>query len=321
MPDSASTLKEASPIRVSRERAEVQVGGETIRYEIDAVDARTPEQQARDARRGHPEGQVLVVIPGHGQTVMGPRRLVAAAARLSRSKIAWCIDPTPAAGGDLAEAQAIAQIVEQRLAAHFPAEERPQPLQATILGWSHGGGEALRAARRNPALFPHYLGVCPAGLVERTFLGLVGGFFLEAARILAAELRHLRWAGLVETVRVGLDAGWGLILDMVRSRSLRRLVDDIRWACHKVPGPGFDYPGHVVLLFGKRDTVIRWQDAFPGCSRPEQLAECLPAFQQQNFSRARQVDVRLVEGNHMGPGLDPGAFLRPGLALAGQLEA
>jgi hypothetical protein len=320
MPDPASAAEGTPPIRASRERAEIQVGGETVRYEVYAVDARTPEQQARDAQRGYPEGQVLVVVPGHGQTVLGPRRLVVEAARLSRSKIAWCLDPTPAAGGDLTEAQAIVQIVARRLAAQFPAEEQPDPVQATILGWSHGGGEALRAARRDPALFPHYLGLCPAGLVDRSFAGLVGSFCLEAARIVAADLRRLRWDRLAETLRVGLDCAWGLLLDLARSRSPRRLVDDVLWACVKIPGPAFDYPGHVVLLFGKQDTVIRWQDPFPGCSRPAQLADCLPTYRRENFAKARQVEVRLVEGNHMGPEFDPGAFLRPGLALVGQLE-
>jgi hypothetical protein len=319
MPDQTSASDRSSPILASREQATVQVAGEKVHYEVYAVDARTSKQQARDAQRGYPEGQVLVVIPGHGQTVMGPRRLVVEAARLSRSHIAWCIDPTPASGGDLTEAQAIVQIVAQRLAAQFPAGGRAEAVQATILGWSHGGAEALRAACENPTLFPHYLGLCPAGLVERTFLGLVWSFCLEAVRILAADLRRLRWDRLAETLRVGLDCARGLLLDLARSRSPRRLVDDVLWACMKIPGPAFDYPGHVVLLFGDRDTVIRWQDPFPGCSRPEQLADCLPAFRRQNFSRARQVDVRLVEGNHMGPELDPGAFLRAGLALVGQL--
>ncbi|MGD8624548.1 MAG: hypothetical protein PVJ34_08435 [Anaerolineae bacterium] len=309
-----------TPIRADRKRATIQVAGETVRYEVYAVDARTPEQQARDTQRGYPEGQVLVIVPGHGQTVMGPRRLVVEAARLSRSKIAWCIDPTPAAGGDVTEAQAIVQIVARRLAAQFPAGARPGTVQATILGWSHGGGEALRAARQDPALFPHYLGLCPAGLVDRTFAGLVGSFCLEAARIVIADLRRLRWDRLAETLRVGLDCARGLLLDLARSRSPGRLVDDVLWACVKIPGPTFDYGGDVVLLFGAQDTVIRWQDPFPDCRRPEQLADCLPAYRRENFGQARQVEVRLIEGNHMGPELDPGAFLRPGLALVGQLD-
>jgi pimeloyl-ACP methyl ester carboxylesterase len=258
----------------------------------------------------------MVLVPGHGQTVEGARQLVATLARLGRTGIAWGVDPTPAAGGDLVEAQAIAAIVRRRLATEFPGAAP----RATIVGWSHGGGEALRAARADAALFGRYLGLCPAGMVTRRPLEMVGSFVLEAARIMAGYVRRGRWSYLGETLRVGLDLGQGLILDLVRGRSLRRLVEDVGWACRRVPGPDFDYPGEVILVFGKQDTVIRWRDVFPGCNDVAQLAEHLPTYREENLPRARRVEVLVLEGNHMSPETEAEDFVGPALALLGEGE-
>ena len=89
----------------------VEVEGETVRYEGLCRDIRTPEERERDRERRNFEGNVQVVIPGHAQTVDGPRELCLAAARLSRSGIVWCIDPIPAEGGDIVEAKAVALAV------------------------------------------------------------------------------------------------------------------------------------------------------------------------------------------------------------------
>jgi hypothetical protein len=299
---------------VERARAVVLVGDEAVRYEVLTVDARTDAERARDAARGAPEGHVIVAVPGHGQTVAGPRNLVDAAAKLSRSGIAWCIDPTPAAGGDVTEAQAIARIVRRRLAEQFPAAAAA----ALILGWSHGGSEALRAAREAPDLFPQYLGLCPTGLVAERPTNLAGSFLLEAARILGRALRRRRWADLAETLRVGLDFARGLVLDLVRSRSLRRLVDDVRWAGRKVPGPSFDYPGEVVLLLAADDTVIRWRDVLPG-GQPDGSAAA--DLQATDFPSAERLALEVLPGDHMTPEVDAATFVGRGLALVGQMGA
>jgi hypothetical protein len=298
---------------VKRTRAVVLVGDEAVRYEVLTSDARTDAERARDAARGAPEGHVIVAVPGHGQTVAGPRNLVDSAARMSRSGLAWCVDPTPTAGGDVIEAQAITRIVRRCLAEQFPAATAG----ALILGWSHGGSEALRAAREAPDLFPQYLGLCPVGLVARRPTELVGSFLLEAARIVGRTLYRRRWSELAETLRVGLDFARGLVLDLVRTRSLRRLANDVRWACRKVPGPDFDYPGEVVLLLGTDDTVIRWRDVLPGGRVDDSAVADLHAT---DFAAARRFTLEVIPGDHMTPEVDAGSFIRRGLALLGQLD-
>jgi pimeloyl-ACP methyl ester carboxylesterase len=300
------------------EQGVVDVRGESLHYTICTIDARSGQQRERDARRGRPRGNIMVLIPGHGQGVRGPKKLLAATARLSRSNIAWCVDPVPAKGGDHVEGEAIARIVSERVAATFPATD--PPLTATLVGWSHGASEALRAANHAPELFPQFLGLCPLGLVKKRPLHLIRDFAGEAARILWSSTRHRDWIRLRDALRLGLNATAGLARDLVRTRSVRRLVEDIRWAGRKVSGREFFYPGDVVLLFGREDTVVRWQDAFPECGQPEEipthLAECLEA----PFPRARRIQVQVLEGTHIAPETDAATFLQAGLGLLDQLD-
>jgi hypothetical protein len=318
----SSTLSEGSTLvrrnLVMTERGAVEVQGETIGYDLHAIDARSNDEWERDARRGRPDGNILVVIPGHGQGIHGPKKLLASAALLSRSKIAWCIDPTPAKGGDRTEAQAIARVVRERVSATFPESE--EPVAATLIGWSHGGSEALRAADCAPDLFPQYLGLCPSGLVDRQPLELLYSFSLEATRILWASVRRRDWTCLVDTLRLGLNAAAGSVRDLWRSRSPRRLIEDIGWASGKVPGIHFGYPGEIVFLFGAQDTVVRWQDAFPECDRPQDISTSLGEFRRENFPSASRVGVRVIKGAHVAPEADAPSFLEPGLRLLGQLD-
>jgi hypothetical protein len=295
----------------------VQVGEESVGYEIRIIDARSPAHKDQDAARGRPGGNILVVVPGHGQTVHGPKKLAVAAARMSKARLAWCIDPVPAAGGDRIEAQAIAAIARERIEYEFPAAK--QPTMATVIGWSHGGSEGLRAADCDSSLFRQFLGLCSTGIVERRPLELLWSFVLEALRIVWASLRRLDWACLFDTIRLGLDAAYGMLRDLWRTRSLRRVIDDIGWAAIKVPGPEFIFDGEVVLLFGAQDTVVRWRDAFPGCEQPEDIPTHLPAFTAENFPRASLVEVQAIEGSHVSPEADATRFLGAGLSLLDQL--
>jgi hypothetical protein len=252
--------------------------------------------------------------------------LVTTAALLSRSKIAWCIDPVPTQGGDRTEGRAIAAIVRHRLAAQFPGPGDPvadpsPAARATLIGWSHGGSEALCAASADPLLFPQFLGLTPTGLVARRPPEFLASFLLEALQVVGASLRHQDWAYLGTVWRVGWNLAGGLLHDLVRSRSPRRLLEDVRQAGCAVAGPAFPYPGEVALLFGSRDTAIRWQDHFPSCADPDQIPACLPAYQQAHFPRARRLIVRVIEGDHLAPEARAATFLGPGLALLGQLEA
>jgi pimeloyl-ACP methyl ester carboxylesterase len=301
------------PDAVRREVGSVAVGGEVVQYEIFAVDARE-ERGGRRPADGWLGGNVIVVVPGHGQTVEGPRKLVATAALLSKSKMAWCIDPVPSRGGDRTEALAIAEVTRQRL------EALGAPARATLIGWSHGGSEALRAAGHDPELFPQYLGLCPTGLVDRHPLELLGSFFLEVLRILGRCLHRRAWARAADTLRMGLNLAVGLARDLWRGRSLRRLVEDVGWAACKVPGREFGYTGEVVLLCGAQDTVVRWQDALPGCANPDDVEGALEAFRQHCFPRARRVEMHILDGDHVAPETEAPSFLRLGLGLMGQLD-
>jgi len=297
---------------VRHEKGSISAGDETVHYEICIVEALG--DPAGQPSFGWPAGSPVVVVPGHGQTIGGPRKLVATAALLSKSKIAWCIDPVPSRGGDRTEAVAIARVTRQRLQA------LGLPPRATLVGWSHGGAEALRAAAHDPELFSQYLGLCPTGLVDRRPLELLASFFLEVLRILWRCLRRGAWSRAADTLRMGLNLFVGLLRDLWRGRSLRRLVEDVAWAACKVTGPEFDYSGEVVLLCGAQDTVVRWRDALPGCACPADVEGALPAFRRDCFPRARRVEVRVVEGDHVAPETDAPAFLRLGLGLLGQLD-
>jgi pimeloyl-ACP methyl ester carboxylesterase len=300
------------------EQGVVVVDGEPVRYELHMVDSRPARQRGQDAQRGKPDGNVLVVVPGHGQSAHGPKKLVAAAAQLSRSKIVWCIDPVPAKGGDRVEAQAIARVVRDRISTTFP--EGDEPTRATLIGWSHGGSEALLAAECDPELFPQFLGLCPTGLVDRRQRELLHSFVLEALRILWSSARRRDWTCLKDALRLGGNAAAGVLRDLWRGRSLRRLFEDIGWAASKVaPGP-IGYPGEVVLLFGAQDTVVRWQDAFPDCDRPQEIPAALADFQDQNFPQARRVEVQVLEGAHVAPETDADRFLHAGLSLLEQWD-
>ncbi|MFN2225641.1 MAG: hypothetical protein ACK2UY_05030 [Anaerolineae bacterium] len=295
---------------VRHEKGSVSTGDETVHYEICIVEA--PGEPPAEPNAG---SVPIIIIPGHGQTISGPRKLVATAALLSKSKIAWCIDPVPSRGGDRTEAVAIARATRQRL------EARGLPPRATLVGWSHGGAEALRAAGHDPELFPQYLGLCPTGLVDRHPLELLASFFLEVLRILVRCLRRRAWARAGDTLRMGLNLLVGLVRDLWRGRSLRRLVEDVAWAGCKVPGPEFEYTGEVVLLCGAQDTVVRWRDALPGCACPTGVEGALPAFRRDCFPQARRVEVHVVEGDHVAPETEAPAFLRLGLGLLGQLDS
>jgi hypothetical protein len=158
-------------------------------------------------------------------------------------------------------------------------------------------------------------------MVERKLLELLVGFVLETSRILWAGLRELNWAYLKDLLGAGSDMLVGLTRDLVRSRSFKRLIEDIRWASRRVPGADYGYPGEVVIFFGGQDTVIRWQDAFPTCAEPDEIPAVLDDWRRLNFPRARSLQVRVIDGNHFAPETDALAFVRPALESLAQLDA
>jgi hypothetical protein len=301
----------------------VEIDGQVIAYEWLEVDVRTEEQRRADEVAGCLGGDPAVVLPGHGQTVASPKKLAEAAAALSRGGVAWCINVLAPTGGDPVKARALSLIVRSRIAALFPASDRPelppaQPVRATLIGWSHGGGEALRSAEVDPSLFPRVAGLCAAGLIERRTRELLTSFLFELMNIAWTRVARRDGPGLRTGARVGFDILRGVWQDMIRSRSPRWLLDDMRWASRKVPGAGYSYGGDVALVFARDDTVIRWRAVFPGCATPEEIPAHLDAYRHAEFPNAARLQVAVIEGDHLSPESAAEAYASCAMRMLGQ---
>jgi pimeloyl-ACP methyl ester carboxylesterase len=287
------------------ERAHVEVAGERIGYYLYEIDARTTEQRERNARQRSLDGNLIVYIPGHVQRATTAKRLQAALIAQSASKMIWSVDIDPPKNGDPAKAEALIQIIKERTGQAFlrmdtQEQEAEIPFRITLIGWSHGGAEALRAANMAPTLFQHVAALCPAGLVERSLRDLVVSFSRESIRIgwniVRTSFSDSR-AGLIFV----MDLFRGLLTDLFRTRSPRRLIHDARWAGKKLVGEDYAYDGTVVVLFGESDSVIRWKDVFPGCQHPHDIDPVLEEYRKRDFPRVRSVKVQVLEGDHMAP--------------------
>jgi pimeloyl-ACP methyl ester carboxylesterase len=309
--------------KIRRRREEIEVAGEIVGYELYEFDARSEEQRSTDEHRGTLAGDLIVIIPGHGQTADSAKHLIENSAALGKSKVAWSVDIDPPKGGDPVKAEALPMIVRRHLPGLFAssqegAEPPPPEVTVTLFGWSHGGAEALRTAEADQQLIHQVAGLCPAGLVERTLREILISFLLESLRIFwfALRSRNPRYVGQV--LSIGANIAGGVMHDAARTRSLRRVLNDIRWAARKVPGGEYRYAGGVALLFGARDTVIRWRDIFPGCETADRIPDALEGYKRDDFPYAARLDVRVLDGNHLSPETDV-AFARTALALTGQL--
>lgn len=304
--------------RIVRHRGSVVAAGERIGYTLRSCDARSEAERAADRARRALSGALIVVLPGHGQTASSSTLLLAEAALHGRAGVAWLIDLDPPAGGDPIRAQALPVVIGRHWAG-LAAGDAPPPGGVVLAGWSHGGGEALRVAAVAPELIRAVVGLCPAGLVERTARELVGSFIGECGRILLRSLRRGPRA-VWQALYVGADIVVGIGSDLVHTRSVRRVVADVLWATARVPGPAYPYPGDVALVFGADDTVIRWRMVFPDCAAAAEIPAALAAYRRTNFPHVSSLTVRVLPGDHLSPGVDP-AFARTMLALSGQLLA
>jgi hypothetical protein len=325
--ETGPTAEARVPLRVSagrtrRERRQIEVAGEQLGYELFEFDSRSEKRRTRDERRGALAGNLLVIIPGHGQTADSARHLIETSAARSKSGIAWSVDIDPPRGGDPVKAAALPAIIRQRLPTLFPpsrrsAEATPQ-IGVTLFGWSHGGGEALRSAELDGQLFHHVVGICPTGLIERRLPEMLVSFLLECLRISWFGLRRGGWPYLKRVLGIGANIVGGVIRDILRTRSFRRALSDMRWAARKVPGGSFRFAGNVALIFGAQDTVIRWRDVFPACPSRDQIPSLLAEYRRDNFPHVVRLDVRVLEGNHLSPETDA-AFAEAALGVSDQL--
>ena len=287
------------------ERDEVEVDGETIGYTLYEIDARTESQRIMNTRDNTLDGNLNVYIPGHGQTAAAARNLIATTIALSSSKVLWSIDIDPPRGGDPARAEVLIKIIKRKASQGLFGGEReesaePPLFRVTIFGWSHGAAEAMLAAEKDSDLFQQVVGLCPAGLIERPPYELLWSFILESLRVFWDAL--LRFDCTVTRVlAIGYDILAGVFCDFLRSKSLRRVINDIRWASKKVNGKNYKYDGIVVILFGTKDTVIRWQDVFPACQHPSNIGQFVEEYKKRNFPMVRRLEVQVLEGNHVAP--------------------
>jgi len=301
------------------ERDEVEVDGETIGYTLYEIDARTESQRIMNARDNTLDGNLNVYIPGHGQTAAAARNLIATTVALSPSKVLWSIDIDPPRGGDPTRAEALIKIIRRKVSDELFNGERQglagSPFfRVTIFGWSHGAAEAMLAAEKDCDLFQQVVGLCPAGLIERPPYELLWSFILESLRVFWDAL--LRFDCTVARVlAIGYDILAGVFCDFLRSKSLQRVINDVRWASRKVTDKDYRYDGMVVILFGGKDGVIRWQDVFPACQHPSNIGQFVEEYKKRNFPMVRRLEVRVLEGNHVDPEVNARLYIESAFDL------
>jgi pimeloyl-ACP methyl ester carboxylesterase len=295
-------------------KGHIVLQGQRIGYTLYSVDARPPEQRRQNDIERRLDGDLSVFLPGHGQLARTARKLIHTIADNSASHLVWSVDIHPPKGGDPVKAEALLTLLRERIAADlFPPAANdpavPQRIRVTLIGWSHGGGEALWAAGISADLVADLILFCPAGMIERRCTELVWSFTLECLRIFFHALFHSpRKLGLVLILMA--EIAGGILGDLFAARSLRRLKEDICWICVKAPGADFSFGGDIVILFAEGDTVIRWRDVFPACAQARDIPGVLKSYRLDNFPAVNRLVVDVLEGNHASPETDPEVYYR-----------
>jgi len=73
-------------------RGEIEIDGERVGYALVECDVRSGEERQRDVTRGVLAGDLIIIIPGHGQTADSALNLIRLSAQHSKSHVAWCVD-------------------------------------------------------------------------------------------------------------------------------------------------------------------------------------------------------------------------------------
>lgn len=287
------------------ERQEIVIEGQRIGYSLYSIDGRTESQRVENARRGGLDGNPVIFLPGHGQRATAAKNLHSALLESSRSKLLVSIDVDPPPGGDPMKAVALIAIIRQwlnpwKVAERGKESSPPLSLKVTLVGWSHGGADALRVAEKAPDLIEQVAIICPAGLEERPIPGLLLSFTGEVLRIALDCTRRGRFA-IIAGYRIGTDFVMGLLSDLIHTRSPARLIHDLRWGAQKVVGPHYAYDGDVLVLFGMQDSVIRWRGALQGCQAIEEIPGYVDSYKSESFPMARSLQIQVLEGNHLAP--------------------
>jgi len=292
-------------------RSSVDIDGETVGYSYLEIDARDDARRLKNRSQNKLDGNLAVYLPGHVQPVDAARHLHTALVQASRAGVLWSIDIDPPKGGDPTKAAALIRILHQQVLATLfedPGVARKE-FKVTIIGWSHGGAEALRAAELAPEMIDCVIGLCSAGLDSQSTLRLIRRLPREITRVTRDAYRKRS-----ETVRTGLRFGiqltQGFARDLAHTRSPIRLANDLRWVGKKVVGPQYGYPGKVVIVMGDNDAIFHWRSLFPDCDRVEDLPDHLEHYTKQEFPNVRDFDLQVIPGNHLAPELHAPEFLQ-----------
>lgn len=306
-----------------RHRSRITIGSENLDYTILEVDARNEAQRGDNFNLKNLNGDLIVYIPGHVQRVEDASNFLEYAARRSPAGLVWSIDVPPPIGGDPVKAAAIVKIVSKRLeeALSLPEDDlftSIAPVGVTLFGYSHGGGIVLRAAEMAPRLFKNVAALCPVGLLGRTHREFVVSSSKEGRRVLLDTLGN--FAEVMPIIKLAAGGSLGLVDDFLRTKSLKRLVDDAFWVTQKIPGGNYGFTGNVILLFARNDALIRWQSMFPQCDDPGEIEQYVWDYQQSDFPRVRKLMVRVLKGNHLGPLLDVNLYIDTAFNLLAYIE-
>lgn len=300
------------------QRGIVNLDGDLVYYTFYEIDVRSDIQRSKDLNSNSLGGSLNVYIPGHGQSADGAKALMRAIAVFSASKVLWSIDVTPPVTGDLGKAKAIIHIIKEKCVIGKNNISNHKKLLeisgVSLFGWSHGGGEAMIIAEKAPGLVKNLVGICPTGLIQRSWLKLSIHFVLESMRIIYDAIFKSE-GNLARVITLGLNIFRGIVRDLIITKSIQRIINDIRWASKKVCGEDYTYDGSVVLLFAENDGVNRWRDSFPSCQESKEVVDYVRQFRLSNFPLSKMLKVAVLPGNHMSPETNSELFIRTAFNL------
>lgn len=307
-------------MRTSYRRDNVEVDGETVGYGCYVIDTRDDAKRLKNNSENKLDGNLIVYLPGHLQPADAAQHLHTAIAQISRAGVAWSIDIDPPNGGDPIKALALIKILHHKVLANlFESPDLAQTqFRVTLIGWSHGGAEALRTAELAPEMIDCVIALCSAGLDSYSPLRLISRLPREIARV-TRDAPRVKFETLRSSLRFGLQLTRGLAMDLVHTRSPARLLKDFQWAGKKVVGPQYGYPGIVVIVLGENDAFFRWQNLLPECNRVEDLPDHLERYSKQEFPSVRGFDLHVLPGNHLAPELRASEYLQTTLESLQQM--
>ncbi len=292
-------------------RGSVFVDGEKVGYSSYVIDTRDDARRLKNKSENKLEGNLVVYLPGHVQPADAAMHLHTAIVQSSRAGLLWSVDIDPPKGGDPIKAAALIEILRQEALENL--FENPnlakEHFKVTIIGWSHGGAEALRVAELAPGMVECVIALCTAGLDPLPTLRLIGRLPREITRVTRDAYRK-RLTTLRPSLRFGIQLTRGFATDLARTRSPMRLVNDLRWVGKKVVGPHYGYSGNVVILLGENDAFFHWRKLFPDCDRVEDVGANLEHYCKREFPHVKDFDLCVLPGNHLSPEFQAAKYLQ-----------